>query len=56
MAQCIQFTFNCYFHWYLLVIHDMGGTGSFLHKLEGVTQGDHQEMIMYDIGIINLIR
>ena len=33
-----QFTFNCYRHWAMLVVRDIGGElGHFLHSKEGVT-------------------
>ena len=36
-----QFTFKFYRHWATLVVRDTGdGSGHFLHKKEGVTQGD----------------
>ena len=53
----VQFTFNCYRHWYTLVVRDTGdGSGHFLHSKEGVTQGDPLAMIAYGIGVLPLIR
>ena len=52
-----QFTFNCYRHWATLVVRDTGdGSGHFLHRKEGVTQGDPLTMIAYGIGVLPLIR
>lgn len=51
-----QLTFNCYCHWSTLVIHGERGMGHFLHRNKGVAQGDPLDMIVYGIGIPNLIR
>ena len=52
-----QFTFNCYRHWSMLVVRDIGdGPGHFLHSKEGVTQEDPLAMIAYGIGVLPLIR
>ena len=52
-----HFTFNCYRHWATLVVWDTGdGSGHFLHRKEGVTQGDPLAMIAYGIGVLPLIR
>ena len=52
-----QFTFNCYRHWAILVVRDMGGgLGQFLHSKEGVTQGDPLARISYGIGVLPLRR
>ena len=51
-----HFTFNCYRHWAILVVRDIGdGSGHFLHSKEGVTQGDSLAMITYGIGVLPLI-
>ena len=51
-----QFTFNCYHHWATLVVRDIGdGSGHFLHRKEGVTQGNPLIMIAYGIGVLPLI-
>ena len=51
-----QFTFNCYRHWATLVVRDMGdGSVHFLHRKEGVTQGEPLAMIA-GIGVLPLIR
>ena len=53
----VQFTFNCYCHWGTLVVRDTeDGSGHFLHRKEGVTQGDPLAMIAYGISILPLIR
>ena len=52
-----QFTFNCYRHWATLVVWDTrDGSGHFLHRKEGVTQGDPLAMIAYGIRVPPLIR
>ena len=52
-----QFTFNCYRHWATLVIRGIGdGSGHFLQRKEGVTQGAPLAMIAYGIGVLPLIR
>ena len=52
-----QFTFSCYRHWDTLVVRDMeDGSGHFLHRKEGVTQGEPLSMIVYDIGVLPLVR
>ena len=50
------FAFNCYRHWYTLVIRAGYGPGHFLFSKEGVTQGDTLEMVVYGLGITPLIR
>ena len=40
----------------MLVICNLGGMGNFLHRKQGVTQGDPLSMILYGIGILPLIR
>ena len=53
----LQFTFNCYRHSATIVVRDTGdGSGHFLHREEGVTQGDPLAMIAYGIGVRPLIR
>ena len=43
-----KFTFNCYPHWSTLVVRDTeDGSGYFLHRKEGVTQGDPLANIAY---------
>ena len=56
MASGAQFIFNCYRHWATLVVHDTDGLGHFLHRKEGVTQGDTLEIITYGIGILPITR
>ena len=52
-----QLTFNCYRHWIALVVRDTGdGSGHFLHRKEGVTQGDTLALITYGIRVFLLIR
>ena len=51
-----RFAFNCYRHWYTLVIREGNGMGHFLHIKERVTQGDPLAMIAYGLGILSLIR
>ena len=52
-----QFTFNCYRHWYTLVVWDTGdGSGHLLHSKEGMTQSYPLDMIAYGIGVPPLIR
>ena len=51
-----QFTFDCYRHWYTLVIRDLEGSGQLFHKKEGVTQGDPLSMIKYGIGVLPCIQ
>ena len=52
-----QFTFNCYRHWAMLVVRDIGdGSCHFLHSKYGVTQGDPLAMITYGIGVLPLIQ
>ena len=52
-----QFTFNCYRHWAILVVREMGDrSGHFLHSKEGVTQLDPLAIIAYGIGVPPLIR
>ena len=52
-----QFTFNCYHHWYTLVVRGMEDvSGHLLHSKEGVTQGDPLAMIAYGIWVLPLIR
>ena len=52
-----QFKLKCYCHWATLVVRDTrDGSGHFLHRKEGVTQGYPLTMIAYDIGVIPLIR
>ena len=48
-----QFIFNCYLHWYTLVIRDGGG---FLYINKVVTQGYPPTMIVYGLGFLPLIR
>ena len=49
------FTFNCYCHLATLVVRGVGGSGHFLHRKEGVTQGESLAIIKYGIGILPLI-
>ena len=52
-----QFTFNCYRHWAILVVRNTeDGSVHFLHRKEGVTQGDPLAMIAYGIRVLPLIR
>ena len=52
-----HFNFNCYRHWYTLVVRDTeDGSGYFLYSKEGVTQGGPLSMIAYGIGFLLLIR
>ena len=51
-----RFAFNCYWHWFMLVISASNGTGHLLHSKEGVTQRDPLAMIAYGLGILPLIR
>ena len=50
------FVFNCYRHWSSLVLRNGNGTTIFLHSKEGVTQGVPLAMIVYEIGILPLIK
>ena len=55
--SCMQFTFKCYSHWATLVVRNTeDGSGHFLYRNYGVTQGDLLAMITYVIGVIPLIR
>ena len=45
-----QFGFNCYCHLATLVIRSGDGTCHFLHRKEGVTQGDPLTMVVYGLG------
>ena len=50
-----QFTFNFYRHWFTLVVRYTGdGSGSFLHRKEGVTHGEPLNIINYGIGFLPL--
>ena len=51
-----RFALNCYRHWATLVIRSGDGMGHFLHRKEGVTQGDPLAMIEYGLGILPLIQ
>ena len=48
--------FFCYRYWSSLVLRNKNGTASFLHSMEGVTQGYPLYMVAYDIGILPLIK
>ena len=52
----VWFIFNCYRHWYTIVIRAGDRTGHFLHSKEGVTQGDPLDMIAYGLGISPFIQ
>ena len=49
------FAFNCYRHWATLVIRAGDETGHFVHRKEGVNQGNPLAMIAYGLGILPLI-
>ena len=51
-----RFAFNCYRHWVTLVIRSEDGTGHFLLRKEGVTQGDPLVVAAYRLVILPLIR
>ena len=51
-----QLTFNCYHHWFTLVVLDMKGSGTFFYSKEVVTQGEPLAMISCGIGVLPLIR
>ena len=51
-----RFVFNCYRHWSSLVLQNGNGTASFLHSIEGMTQGGPFAMIVYEIGILTFIK
>ena len=51
----VRFAFNCYRHWSTLVIRAGDGTGNFLHRKEGVTQGYPLFMTVYELGILPII-
>ena len=51
-----QFKFNCYNHWATLVVRYVEGSGHFLHRKKGLTQGDPLAIIVYGIGILPIIR
>ena len=52
-----QFTFNFYRHWATLVVRDTeDGSGNFLHRKYGVTQGDPLSVIVNGVGVLPLIR
>ena len=51
-----QFSFNCYRHWSTLVTRADNGNGHFLHRKEGVNQGDPLAMVTYGLGIPPLIQ
>ena len=50
------FVFSFYCHWSPLVLRNRNGIASFLHRREGVTQGDPLAMITYGIDILPLIK
>ena len=53
----VQFTFNCFCHWAMMVVRDIGDWSvHFLHSKDGVTQGDPLAMIAYGIGVLLLIQ
>ena len=52
-----QIIFNCYRHWAILVVRDMGGrSGHLLKSKDGVNQGDPLAMIAYGIWVLLFIR
>ena len=51
-----HFLYNCYRHWDTLVVRYLEGSGHFLHRNEGVTQGEPLDMITYVIGVLTLIQ
>ena len=51
-----RFVFNFYHHCSLLVLWTGNGTASIIHSREGVTQGGTIAMIVYMIGILQLIK
>ena len=55
-ASGAQFTFNCYNHWYTIVIWDKWWGGHFLYSKMGITQRDILSIILYSLGVIPLIR
>ena len=52
----VCFPFNCYRHWFTLVIRLGNGTGHLLYSKEGVTQGDPLAIVAYGLGILPLIQ
>ena len=52
----VQFTFNFHHYWFTLVIWDADVYGRFLHRKEGVTQGDTLSRISYGIVLVPIIR
>ena len=51
-----RFVFNFYHQFSLLALWNGNGTASILHSREGVTQGGTLAMIVYRIGILQLIK
>ena len=52
-----QYTFNYYRHWATLVVRNIeDGSGHFLYRKEGVTQGDPLSIITYGMVVLPLIR
>ena len=51
-----RFVFNFYRHLSFLILQKGIGTASFIHNMEGVTQGYPLDMVAYGMGIIPLIK
>ena len=52
----VRFAFNCYRHWFTLVIREGNGMSHFLYGKEGVNQGDPQVIVAYGLWILPLIQ
>ena len=50
------FIFNCYRHWYSLILHNGNGTSRILHSRVGVIKGDPLGMVDYWLGVLPLIK
>ena len=51
-----RYFFNCYRHHSSLVLRNGDGTYNILHSREDVTQGYPLAMVVYDIGVLPLIK
>ena len=47
-----RFVFNCYHHWYSLVLRNGNGMASIMHGREGMIQGDPLSIFVYGLGVL----